>query len=267
MANPCSTIAVNTRSWRARDMHRRVPRAPIVAHMALTRFLTPTRQRGVEFLDDPAVDPRIASRSLQDVARANRWFGGTRAVLTELTTLLAASPATTPLVLLDVGTGLGDIPCKAREIAARRGHTLHTIGLELTPALAAGARARAGHSVCATALQLPFADQSVDVVTCSQVLHHFDTADAEQLLRELTRVARRAVIVSDLRRSWLAVGLLWVVSFPLAFHPVSRHDGVVSILRGFTSAELATTVRDVTGREARVRRQLGWRITATWATG
>lgn len=237
------------------------------AQSVLTPTLTPTRQRGVEFLDDPGVDPRIAMRSLHDVARANRWFGGTRAVLSELAILLAASSDATSLVLLDVGTGLGDIPARAREVAERRGHTLRTIGLELTPALAAGARTQAGHCVCATALHLPFADDSVDVVTCSQVLHHFEAADAAQLLCELTRVARYAVIVSDLRRSWLAVGLLWLVSFPLRFHPVSRHDGVVSILRGFTTTELARTVRSVTGRDARVRRQLGWRITATWPAG
>ncbi len=228
-------------------------------------MLTPARRRGVEFLDDPSVDSAIATRSLHDVARANRWFGGTRAVVAELARLLPPSPTASPLLLLDVGTGLGDIPAHARRIAAQRGQTLTTLGLELTHHLAAGARARAGLSLCADALRLPFGDRTVDFVTCSQVLHHFDVAESAALLQELTRVARRGVIVSDLRRSWLAVGLLWLVSFPLAFHPVSRHDGVVSILRGFTTDELAQTVRRVVGRDAHVQRRLGWRITASWS--
>jgi len=85
------------------------------------------------------------------------------------------------------------------------------------------------------------------------------------LLKELTRVAKRLVVVSDLRRSWLAVGLLWLVSFPLGFHPVSRHDGIVSILRGYTAPELRNIVRSAVERAPAVRNRLGWRVTASWS--
>ena len=230
-------------------------------------MFVPARRRGIEFLDDPAADAAIATRSLHDVARANRLFGGRRAVLTELATLLQAAPARAGLSLLDVGAGLGDIPRAARALAARDGRTLDTVGIELTPALARAAHAGTAHAVCADARRLPFATRSIDFVTCSQVLHHFDGPDAAALLLELTRVARRGVIVSDLRRSWLAVGLLWLASFPLVFHPVSRHDGVVSILRGYTADELGHTVHAAVGRTPAVHRRLGWRVTATWSAG
>jgi SAM-dependent methyltransferase len=226
-------------------------------------MLTPSRRRGVEIIDDPDIDAWLVTRSLADVARANTLFGGRRAVLRELATLLPRlGPAPT---LLDVGTGLGDIPFHARRLAERRGARLATIGVELSEPLAAASLARTGASVCADAFRLPFADDAVDVVTCSQVLHHFEEPDASALLRELTRVARVAVIVSDLRRSWLAAGGFWLASFPLGFHPVSRHDGVVSVLRGFTARELRDTVRSATGCDAAVRHRLGWRVTAVWS--
>ncbi|MBA3673202.1 MAG: methylase, partial [Gemmatimonadaceae bacterium] len=79
-------------------------------------------------------------------------------------------------------------------------------------------------------------------------------------------VARRGVIVSDLRRSWIALGGFWLVTWPLGFHPVSRHDGATSVLRGFTADELRRHVRAATGRDATVRRHLGFRLTATWST-
>ena len=44
-------------------------------------MLTPSRRRGHEFLDDPAIDAALVVRSLTDVARANALFGGRRAVL------------------------------------------------------------------------------------------------------------------------------------------------------------------------------------------
>jgi SAM-dependent methyltransferase len=223
--------------------------------------LTPARRRGVELIDDPGIDPAVITRSLRDVARSNLLFGGRRAVLRALDRCLPALGRAA--TLLDVGTGIGDIPAAARARAARRGVALTTVGVDLSVPLAAASRARIGHAVCADAFRLPLRDASVDVVTCSQVLHHFEAADAARLLAELARVARVAVIVSDLRRSWLAAGLFWLVSFPLAFHPVTRHDGTLSVLRGFTGDELASLVHEAGGR-ADVRRALGWRLTATW---
>jgi len=221
--------------------------------------------RGAEFLDDPALDPALAARSLADVARANRLFGGTSAVLAELAPLLALARSTgDALSLLDVGTGAGDIPERARREAARAGVRLRTIGLEVTGALAAASRPRIGDAIAGDARAIPLADRSVDVVTCSQVLHHFDDVCAAAVLRELNRVARVRVIVSDIRRAWAAAGGLWLASWALGFHPVSRHDGVVSVLRGFRARELEEVVHAATGRQAVVRNRRGFRVTASW---
>ena len=225
--------------------------------------LIPARRRGVEILDGPDVDPGLQVRSLADVATANRLFGGGRAVLVELARVVPSrGPAMT---LLDVGSGLGDIPRGARRLAERRGTPLACVALDAAPALARACRERGSVPVCGDARALPFADASVDVVTCSQLLHHFTDDDAAQVLRELDRVARTRVIVADLRRSWLAVAGIWTASFPLGFHPVSRHDGVVSVLRGFTARELDARIRSATGSVPEVRHRLGFRVTASWA--
>ncbi len=222
-------------------------------------WLTPARRRGVEILDDPATPGPLRERSQRDVVRSNTVLGGTRAVLRELRAALPrAGPAPT---LLDVGTGLADIPARA----SRHAGALTTIGYDVAGSLLAAARGRMTYAVCGDALALPFAAGSVDVVICSQLLHHFVRDDAVRLVRELHRVARHAVIVSDLRRSWMAAAGFWLVSFPLGFHAVTRHDGVVSVLRGFTAGELAALVRDATGATPRVRRRLGYRLTAVWS--
>jgi ubiquinone/menaquinone biosynthesis C-methylase UbiE len=118
--------------------------------------------------------------------------------------------------------------------------------------------------VCADARALPFACRSVDIVMCSQLLHHFDEADAIALLREMNRVARHRVIVSDLRRSWLAAAGIWLASFPLHFHPYSRHDGAISVLRGFTRGELRDLIHAAVRRTPEVHDRLGFRTTAAW---
>jgi SAM-dependent methyltransferase len=209
-------------------------------------LITPPRRRGFEYLDAPGVDPKLVRRSLADVALANTLFGGTRAVLLEIGAVLPELAPTA--TLLDVGAGIGDIAARARDLAQQNGVELALITIDMAETLAAASRARAGNAVCGDATLLPFADRSVDVVICSQTLHHFDDTSAATVLRELDRVARVRVIISDLRRSWLAAAGLWVASFPLGFHPVSRHDGVVSIMRGYAGDELRRLVFTSTGR-------------------
>lgn len=228
---------------------------------------TPARRRGAERIDDPALDARTIVRSLEDVERSNTLFGGRRAVLAALDPALWEARAQgRALTLLDVGTGLGDIPRHAARRARARGVRLTTFGVELSPALAAASRERVTASVCADAFALPVASGGVDVVVASQLAHHFADADVGRLLAELDRVARRLVIVGDLRRSYAAAAGFWLAARALGFHPVTRHDGVLSVFRGFTAPELAAHVRAAapTARDLCVRRRLGWRVVASW---
>jgi SAM-dependent methyltransferase len=225
--------------------------------------LVPKRRRGYEILDDPGVEPTLRERSLRDVRRSNVWLGGRRAALAEIGRALPASVSTCSL--LDVGTGLADIPAAARALAARRGVTLTTFGVDEAETLARVTAHTLDGSACADVRALPFDDSSVDMVMCSQLLHHFKDKEIPHVLRELHRVARRRVIVSDLRRSWLAACGFWMVAWPLGFHSVTRHDGFVSVLRGFTAEELSRHVLGATGIRAEVRRHLGFRITASWS--
>ncbi len=234
--------------------------------MRVASLLLPPRIRGIEHLDDPALDPAVALRSLRDIRRSNTLFGGTDAVLRELRPVFAsAQNLGSPLTLLDVGTGSGDMPAAARALAGEYGVSLASFGLEWTVPLANAASQSAGPCVAADARRLPIGTQGVDIVTCSQVLHHFDDADGQLLIAELHRVARRAVIVGEIRRSWLAAAGIWVASWLLRFHPVSRHDGVVSVFRGFTAGELSSAVSRSVDALPRVRRALGFRLTATWS--
>ena len=229
----------------------------------MTAILVPPRRRGVEILDLPDLDPNLVKRSLADVVRCNALFGGLSAALAEITETLKDLPRCA--TLLDVGTGLGDIPRRARTLAKEHGVDLTTFGFDSALELTRASRGSVSFAVCGDALRLPFADRSIDIVMCSQVLHHFAERDAATLVREMNRVARIRVIVSDIRRSWIAAAGLWLVSFPLRFHAVSRHDGVVSVMRGFTPDELSDTVTDAIARRPVVHRRRGFRVTASWA--
>ena len=95
----------------------------------MTTLITPPRRRGVEYLDAPGVDPRLVRRSLADVALANALFGGTRAVLVEIEAVLPElGKAAT---LLDVGSGVGDIAARARDLARSRNVDLSLVTIDM----------------------------------------------------------------------------------------------------------------------------------------
>lgn len=226
-------------------------------------MLAPGRRRGVELLDNPNIEPARRARSLANVARSNVWFGGRRAAMLALDDVLATlGPRVT---LVDVGTGTADLPAAIRERGRRRAQEVVTIGIDLSPDLLRASGDRLAGAACASAVCLPFADHSIDVVFSSQLLHHFFDDELAQLLRELHRVAKHAVVISDLRRSWIAAAGFWIGSRALAFDVITRHDGIVSVLRGFRTRELETLVVGAVGAKPAIRTRLGFRIAAVWS--
>jgi hypothetical protein len=228
---------------------------------------------GTELLDDPRADPVAVRTELEDIARLNRLFGGTKAVLDALDPLFgkgkreAGREKGVTWTLLDVGTGLGDIPLAAVRLARRHGITLRPIGVELNRAAAQAALGSDGAGrltlILADGGALPIRPRSVDIVIASQVLHHLPRDLAVRWIASFSALARRAVVLADLRRSRVAMTALWLASFPLGFGAVTRHDGVLSLRRGYTRGEFNRLLVDA-GVPPVARRRPGFRIVAAW---
>ena len=227
-----------------------------------------SRSAGTELLDDPAADPAAVRTSLGNIARANRWFGGTDAVLHGMDRLLSPVPGSRGpgISVLDIGTGAGDIPRALRSWGERRRLRIRTLGLERLRPAARLARSPALHLALGCATALPFRTRSLDAVTLSQVLHHFEPEAAVRLLAEAARVARRGVVVADLLRSRAAATLFGVGARILGFDPHTVEDGITSVGRGYTPEELEALCRRA-GIGVTVTVRPGWRVVAWGGTG
>ena len=89
-------------------------------------------------------------------------------------------------------------------------------------------------------------------------------------MREMKTAARIAVVVNDLLRDRLSLGLVWLATRLLGCHPISRHDGPLSVRRAYTPAELARLairagVPDIRWHRAPAFRQIGvWARPDPW---
>ncbi|MBK8248327.1 MAG: methyltransferase domain-containing protein [Gemmatimonadetes bacterium] len=224
-------------------------------------WIVPPRQQRAEILDDPRTPWTLRERSHRDIACSNRWLGGDRALAVGIDALVR--DATQSVTVLDLGAGLGGAGHVVRRVATRARLQAHCIGLDVHERLARVAARREGMAICANALALPLHDRAVDVTICALLLHHFDEDAARQLLREAVRVSRIGVVVADLQRTRLAEIGLWLASFPLGFHPVSRHDGMLSVRRAFTVPELAALLDRAGGCDVHVTKRAGFRLVGT----
>lgn len=201
----------------------------------------PPHSEAPEALDDDAVDPRLVRDNLGDIARAGRWTGAYGAIAQQIARWLAPLPAGYTPTILDVATGRGDLPLLLSRRVLQQERPARLLASDRHAVVLREARRQIARQAIVLlrhdALALPFVDNAVDIVTCAQTLHHFSGVAVRALLRELLRVARLGVIISDVRRSAPA---LWGARLlgAISVSPVSRRDGPRSVLRAYTPAEL-----------------------------
>jgi ubiquinone/menaquinone biosynthesis C-methylase UbiE len=209
-------------------------------------------------MDAPGVDPQELARSLADLQEVNRWLGGARVALDALRPLLTAD-GPRELRVLDVGTGSADIPLALSAWARRAGRRVRVVATDVHAGTLAVAKARAVGDPAveveaADALDLPYPDGAFDVAMCHTALHHFDPPEAARVLAELGRVATRGVVVTDLYRSWTGLAAVRLMALTVwRRHPVTRHDGPVSVRAAYTPAELRGLAREAGLRVTRLR--------------
>jgi len=218
--------------------------------------------RGLPDLENRSNEPELldlgvseyeARRSLGDLRFVNRWLGGRRGLLAASRPHLRGGGR-----LLDVGCGSADLPAFLRE---RTWAPVLAVGVDIK-LLHVREAAPEVRVVVADVRALPFPDRAFDVVTASHFLHHFDGEDLVAVLRGLLRLARRALVVSDLHRAQVP-HLFGRVFFPLLFEsPVSVSDGLLSIRRGFRPGELRAALHEAGATSVSVRRRFPYRLLA-----
>jgi len=204
----------------------------------------------VEEMDRDDCDPGRLERTYAQFDLVNRAVSGWQGIYRQhIKPLLTAG---TPVSLLDVGCGGGDVAVRLARWAARDRLPLRVTAVDPDPRAAAFAEARAAAFAEARAAAgkvpgvsfrrqdttgLLAAGERFDVVISNHVLHHLPDDHLPAFLSESAVLAGRLVLHNDLRRSALAYGLFSGAALPFRGSFI-RADGLTSIRRSYTAAEL-----------------------------
>jgi SAM-dependent methyltransferase len=229
------------------------------------------RQLVRELMDQGSPDPDRLAESLNDLAWYNRSLGATATVIHQVERLLGGV-IPSRLRILDVGCGGGDMLAALGRWSEGRDVELEGVGLELgretiriaKRRLEGGDRGARVRLVRGDARSLPFGERAFDVAICSTFLHHLETEDAVEALREMSRVSELGVVVSDLRRG--TAGYLASLCLALTVwgrHRYTRHDAPASLRAAFTLKE-ARGLAERVGLDAVVEPQPLFRWGLRW---
>lgn len=175
---------------------------------------------------------------LEVVNRLTRTHQPTLAWLDAATRIWASG---TPVSVLDVACGHGDLLRAVHAWAARRGFVPVLSGIDLNPQSAAAAAA-----VTPAEMRIAWVTGDVfgyepspapDFIVSSQFTHHLDDGQVVAFLGWMERHAGRGWFIADLHRHALAYYVFPWLARLMRFHRIVQIDGTISIARGFRREE------------------------------
>ena len=224
-----------------------------------------------ELMDSDTTDFATFRACLVDLAKVNRLTLAYRPTMRFFAQLAASGrlPRDSPVAVVDVGSGYGDMLRKIDSWGAQRGLNLQLIGVDLNQwstwsATEATPADRPIRFITANLFDyLP--TTPIDIVISSLFVHHLDDAALIRFVRWMEERAAIAWFVNDLHRHPIPYHVFRVVSRALRYHHFVVHDGPISIARAFDSHDwhLALAAAGVTPGAAQVEWRFPFRLCVT----
>lgn len=194
----------------------------------MKRVVTP------ELLDEDLGSPEEIQSTLLDLRGFNHHFGGFSS-MADMLRRVADLARSESLAFLDVAGGAGDVAESVTCDLLVDNIDIRATVLDRAVSHLNG-RLRL-NQVAGDALTLPFASNSFDVVGCNLFCHHLEPEEMIEFFNEALRVARLAVIASDLRRNLFH----WIGAYAgrITYRSrLTRNDAPASVRRAYTIEEM-----------------------------
>jgi SAM-dependent methyltransferase len=216
-----------------------------------------------ELMDDPGVDYETFRACLVDLAKVNRVTFAYRPTLAFLNRLYdrGAWPEDRPAVILDVGSGYGDMLRLIGKWAKARSLDVRLQGLDRNPWAARSAeRVQGSEGIQWLSEDLFDHRGGADIVISSLFTHHLDDASLLRFLEWQDINARIGWFINDLERHPFSYYGFSILARLMLWHRFVIHDGPVSIRRAFKPRDWEELLADAGVRGARIEPWFPFRL-------
>ena len=191
-------------------------------------------------MEDPACDRERLFNPYRQFEPLNILVSGWGRVYREFIRPILAE--TGRATLLDVGAGGGDIPLRLLRLAAADGFELEATAIDSDPRCLEYVRER--HRDPAARFELAGWEDLIergarfDIVISNHLLHHIPDEALLAFLAGMERLARRVILINDIERGNLSYFAFAALIVPFFRRSFVAADGLTSIRRSYTAAEL-----------------------------
>lgn len=193
------------------------------------------RYAGTELIDEPDVPFADWEVCLRELNSVNTYLGG-HAITIEGVKALVPVERSGPLHILEIGCGGGDNLKAIHKWSAGK-MQIHFTGVDINKACTEFASENCAelnaNFICSDYKLAKFDDVKPDIIFNSLFCHHFSDGQLVEMLQWMKANSRLGFFINDLQRNPIAYYSIMGLTQAFSRSYLVKHDGPVSVLRGF----------------------------------
>ncbi|MFN3872744.1 MAG: methyltransferase domain-containing protein [Ignavibacterium sp.] len=195
------------------------------------------RSYKAEIMDDFSIQDERIDIALNELKIINKFLGGISTTKSALKYFVDSEKE--EIKVLDIGSGSSDNLTASNNKFLR----LQIISVDKNLRVLKSSD-NTSEKINSDAFELPFKDNSCDIVHLSLFLHHFTEDEIKKLLIEFLKIAKKGIIINDLQRSYLALIGIKLLTTLFSKSEMVKNDAPLSVKRGFSKSELIKILSD-----------------------
>jgi 2-polyprenyl-3-methyl-5-hydroxy-6-metoxy-1,4-benzoquinol methylase len=206
------------------------------------------RSGDAEIMDDLEYAGEMMDRTLGELEVINRWLGGNRVTINGISRLLKNENQTSPIRVVDLGCGRGDMLILIDRWAKRYNLKLELFGIDANQYVVDAARKRLRsfphiQLQAVNILSPDFQKKKFDIVIGTLFYHHFSDEQLITFFSHLKKQAGMGFLINDIHRHSLAYYSIKLLTTLFSKSSMVKYDAPLSVLRAFSRKELSNILR------------------------
>ena len=209
-----------------------------------------------ELMDDFSVSDGDLVDALRELRLINKFLGGV-SVSREGVSWFADKQQLS-LTILDLGGGSSDILYSLTKKNIKAG--IYSVDLNRYACHYQKKFTGNDKIICANAFNLPFKNNSFDLIHASLFLHHFKETEIVQIIKQLLLISEKGIVINDLRRNILAYWGIRILTLFFSQSRLVKNDGPLSVRRAFVKNDLINILRETGVNHYQIKRKWAFRF-------